>query len=43
MAVWWLFVARILFNVAADPIYRANILIVLHLMGIVPQSWLARD
>ena len=40
VAVWWLFVARILFNVAADPIYRANILIVLHLMGIVPQSWL---
>lgn len=40
VAVWWLFVARVVFNVAADPIYRANILIVLHLMGIVPQSWL---
>jgi uncharacterized protein YggT (Ycf19 family) len=40
VAVWWLFVARILFNVVADPVYRANILIVLHLMGIVPQSWL---
>ena len=42
VAVCWLFVARILFNVAVDPIYRANILIVLHLMGIVPESWLAR-
>jgi uncharacterized protein YggT (Ycf19 family) len=41
VAVWWLFVARILFNVAADPIYRANILIVLHLLGVVPESWLA--
>ena len=25
---------------AADPVYRANVLIVLHLMGILPQSWL---
>ena len=40
VAVWWLFVARVLFNMAADPVYRANVLIVLHLMGILPQSWL---
>jgi uncharacterized protein YggT (Ycf19 family) len=32
VAVWWLFVARVLINMAADP--------VLHLMGVVPQSWL---
>jgi len=41
VAVWWLFVARILFNVAVDPIYRANILIILHLLGVLPESWLA--
>jgi uncharacterized protein YggT (Ycf19 family) len=40
VAVWWLFVLRILFNVAADPVYRANVLLVLHLMGVVPASWL---
>ena len=40
VAVWWLFVARVLFNMAADPVYRANVLIVLHLMGLLPQSWL---
>jgi uncharacterized protein YggT (Ycf19 family) len=40
VAIWWLFVARVAFNMAADPVYRANVLIVLHLMGIVPQSWL---
>jgi uncharacterized protein YggT (Ycf19 family) len=41
VAVWWLLVARVLFNIAADPIYRANIVIVLHIFGLVPASWLA--
>jgi uncharacterized protein YggT (Ycf19 family) len=40
VAVWWLFLLRVAFNVAADPVYRANVLIVLHLMGLVPASWL---
>ena len=40
VAVWWLFVLRVAFNVAADPVYRANVLIVLHLMGLAPASWL---
>lgn len=40
VAVWWLFVLRVLFNLAADPVYRANILIVLHIFGLVPASWL---
>jgi uncharacterized protein YggT (Ycf19 family) len=41
VAVWWLLVVRVLFNIAADPIYRANILIVLHIFGLAPASWLA--
>lgn len=40
VAVWWLFVLRIVVNGLIDPIYRANILIVLHLFGLVPETWL---
>ena len=40
VAIWWLFVARVAFNMTVDPLYRANVLIVLHLMGVIPQSWL---
>jgi uncharacterized protein YggT (Ycf19 family) len=39
VAVWWLIVFRVGFNVVADPVYRANLLLVLHLMGLVPASW----
>ena len=41
VAVWWLIVLRVAMNAALDPVYRANILIVLHLMGLVPASWIA--
>jgi uncharacterized protein YggT (Ycf19 family) len=40
VAIWWLFVVRVGFNMLVDPVYRANALIVLHLMGLVPASWL---
>lgn len=40
VAVWWLFVLRVLVNSLLDPVYRANMLLVLHLFGLVPESWL---
>ncbi len=40
VAVWWLVVLRVGFNLAADPAYRANVLVVLHIFGLVPASWL---
>lgn len=40
VAIWWLFMLRILINGLLDPIYRANILITLHLLGLIPASWL---
>lgn len=40
VAVWWLFVVRVLVNALLDPIYRASLLIALHLLGVIPESWL---